>query len=291
MSRSFLGILWVFSMFASPAWAQASDPAAEASDPADSGAGDASDGSPRVAEPEPETEPETEPERASAVGSSDGVEAGYVSGEADSVASTIQRGFFVQGDLGLFTTLGGRSNVAPYASRSLSNVEPQVAIVVGYDVLHGPKYAFSVGARFAAAFNSGAGRISAEEAAAASVATPDVVSGTAVTKSADYAIMEAGVQLGLSWMVAERFALLFKANGGAGIVDPNPTLVATAPGAGGASLSPLFGVALGTEYFPLLTNFSIGAEVRFLGVLVPGAGGGSEFIPGLALTAPVKYTF
>ncbi|MCB9655967.1 MAG: adventurous gliding motility protein CglE [Deltaproteobacteria bacterium] len=282
MSGSVLGTLWVVALFATPVVARASEDGAESTASTEATAStDAADSPDDVP-----TKALTATDGADDAAAGDAA-VGTVQGEVEGAASTIRRGFFVQGDVGLFTTLGGRSNVAPYESRPLSNVEPQVALVVGYDVAHSPKYAFSVGVRFAMAFNSGAGRITAAEAAAATTDDP----GTAVTKSADYSVMEAGLQLGLSWMVAERFALLFKADGGAGIVDPNPMLVATAPGAGGASFAPLFGLAAGAEYFTLLTDFSVGVEIRFLGVLVPEAGGGSAFIPGLALTAPVKYTF
>src|SRR5262245_30622529 len=56
----------------------------------------------------------------------------------------IRRGLFAEGDLGLFLTFGGRNTNDPgLPSRSTSNVQPQLGLTVGYDLVHGETYNFS----------------------------------------------------------------------------------------------------------------------------------------------------
>lgn len=191
-------------------------------------------------------------------------------------AFKIKRGFFVSSDLGVFLTFGGRNTNNPMLpSRPTSNIQPHLGIVAGYDIFHTDSFDFSLGLRFAMGLSGGAGRVTAAE-----LTDPE-----ATTKSNDFSVIEAGAEVGLGFLLTDRLALTFKADGGAGIVDPDPSTTAGVAGAGGATFATTFGVGLGIEFFTLLNDFSIGFTMRFQGVLVDG------LIPGASFTIPIKYTF
>lgn len=191
-------------------------------------------------------------------------------------AFKIKRGFFASSDLGVFLTFGGRNTNNPMLpSRPTSNIQPHLGVVVGYDVFHTDAFNFSLGLRFAMGLSGGAGRVTAAE-------TSDPES---TTKSNDFSVIEAGGEVGLGFLMTDRLALTFKVDGGAGIVDPDPSTTAGEVGAGGAVFAPTFGVGLGIEFFTLLNDFSVGFTMRFQGVLVDG------LIPGASFTIPIKYTF
>lgn len=211
-------------------------------------------------------------------------------------AFKIKRGFFAESDLGLFLTFGGRNTNDPtLPSRGTSNIQPHVGVTVGYDLVHGPKYSFSLGLRLAMGLNGGAGRVTDAEIAAGDEVT---------TKSSDYSVIETGLVGAVSFLVTERLAVAVKVDGGGGFVDPDPSTPAvhqppclegetqldngdlcSVAGAGGAAFAPTFGAGVGIEYFTLLNDFSVGITLRFQAILLDG------MIPAATATFPIKYTF
>ncbi|MCK6544327.1 adventurous gliding motility protein CglE [Myxococcota bacterium] len=212
-------------------------------------------------------------------------------------AFKIKRGFFAESDLGLFMTFGGRNTNNPdLPARGVSNVQPHLGVTVGYDVVHGPKYNFSLGVKLAMGFSGGAGRATESEIAEG---INDVT-----TKSNDYTVIETGIQAAFSYLVTDRLALTLKADGGGGFLDPDPTVATITeppcpegantvdngracitPGSGSAAFAPMFGAGIGVEYFTLLNDFSVGVTLRFAGILKDG------MIPAASATFPIKYTF
>lgn len=190
----------------------------------------------------------------------------------------IRRGFFAETDLGVYFTFGGRNtNDVALPSRGISNVQPFLGITAGYDIVHGPRYSFSLGVKLAVGYSGGAGRVTGAEV---------MMGGTDLTtRSSDFAVMEAGVAAGFAYMVSDRLAVTAKLDGGAGIVDPNPKASASDTGAGGVSAGGLIGAGLGIEYFTLLNDFSVGLDLRYAQVLAGGS------IPSASVTIPIKYTF
>jgi hypothetical protein len=186
----------------------------------------------------------------------------------------IKRGFFAEGDLGVFVTLGGvNTNNPETPPRSTSNIQPYVGATFGYDIFSTDTFAFGLGVRLALGLNGGAGR--------ADPADPERNS-----YSNDYTIQETGAAINLVFLVADRLGLTLKLHGGAGFVTPDPTLPASEPAAGKFVFAPVFGAQLGVELYTLLNDFSIGLQVGFLGAIPAG-----EFIPALSGTIPIKYTF
>jgi hypothetical protein len=197
----------------------------------------------------------------------------------------IRRGFFAETDLGVFFTFGGyntneSTTNPPFPKKTLSNVQPYLGVVFGYDLLHSPQYSLSAGLKLSAGYSGGAGRVSDAELQA-----NDAVR-TVATKSADFSVIEVGAALSFGYHVTDRVALTFKGDGGLAAVDPNPALAASEAGAASAAFAPTFGVGAGVEYFTLLNDFSVGLDLRFAMVLVTNA-----TIPGASISVPVKYTF
>src|SRR5688572_16561036 len=187
---------------------------------------------------------------------------------------TIRRGFFAEGDLGIFVTIGGvNTNSVELNSRGTSNLQPYIGATFGYDIVDLESFAMGLGLRFAMGLNGGAGR--------AEPGDPDPN-----TQSNDYSIQEAGAVLNFVFMVADRVGLTLKLHGGAGFVTPDPTLPAAEPDAGKFVFAPVFGGQFGVELYTLLNDFSIGIQAGFVAAIAAG-----EFIPGLSGTIPIKYTF
>ena len=189
---------------------------------------------------------------------------------------TIRRGFFAEGDLGIFVTIGGvNTNSVELNSRTTSNLQPYVGATFGYDLVSTDVFAMGLGVRLAMGLNGGSGR-----------ADPSEPLDSANTKSNDYSIQEAGAVIGLVFLVTDRLGITLKLHGGAGFVTPDPTLPAGEPNAGKFVFAPVFGGQFGLELYTLLTDFSIGIQGGFVGAIAAG-----EFIPGLSATIPIKYTF
>lgn len=191
----------------------------------------------------------------------------------------IRRGFFTEGDFGLYLAFGGRNTNNPnLPTRSTSNIQPYLGITIGYDVVSNESLNFSIGPKFALLLNGGAGRPSAADIADAE--------NVATTHSNDFSIFEAGLAATVSIMMTDRLALAIRVDGGLGATDPNPALWAEeSADAGAFGFGAMFGAGVGVEYFTLLNGFTVGANLRFVGVLAEG------MIPGAAFTIPVKYNF
>lgn len=205
----------------------------------------------------------------------------------------IRRGLFVRGDFGAFFAIGGNDvdrGTLAVEDNAVSNLQPMVGATVGYDLLTTEKINLSAGARFAYLFVAGS----------AQVDTDAVNAGTADPTSfpEDYEVAEAGLAVDLTYMLSERFGLLFHGDGGIGVVSPDPDLPATnAPpreneddgfvdGAGDPVIGGVFSGGAGVEYNTKLTGFSIGLTAAFYGVLTS-----ESFIPGIGFYIPLKYNF
>ena len=195
----------------------------------------------------------------------------------------IRRGFFTEGDFGLYLAFGGYNTNNPGTGggppkRSTSNIQPYLGITIGYDVVSNESINFSIGPKLGLLLNGGFGRPSA-----ADIADTENV---ATTHSNDFSIFEAGLAATVSIMMTDRVALAIRVDGGLGATDPNPALWAEeSPDAGAFGFGAMFGAGVGVEYFTLLNGFTVGANLRFVGGLAGG------MIPGAAFTIPAKDTF
>lgn len=197
--------------------------------------------------------------------------------EQQDVPFQIRRGFFAESDLGAFFTFGGyNTNVPELPSKGMSNVQPYLGLILGYDLMSKPKTNLSLGLKLAAGFSAGGGRPSGEQ-------LQDV--DTATTLPNDFAVYEAGLTIGFAYFVSERVALTVKADGGAAIVTPDTTIPASVAGAGGTAVGGVAGGGLGVEYFTLLNDFSVGVDLRF-GAIFHGG-----MIPSASVSVPIRYTF
>lgn len=238
----------------------------------------------------------------------DGAEATEAEGEADGEATEakaadpassaatdaayerfdIRHGFFSEGDLGIFLSFGGTNTNNPaLPGRGTSNVQPYFGMVFGYDVTHSEKFNLGVGFKLGMLLNGGAGRVSSDELPGGGAGID------ATSKPNDFNIIEAGASIEASIFVTPRFAITVKGDGGLAMLDPDPSKAAASgpdasdalDGAGGIGIGGIFGVGAGVEYFTLLNGFSVGLTLRFVGILADG------FIPGAAVSIPVKYNF
>jgi hypothetical protein len=197
--------------------------------------------------------------------------------ETQETPFVIRRGFYAESDLGAFFTFGGyNTNLPELPAKGLSNVQPYLGLVLGYDIMSKPKTNLSLGLKLAAGFSSGAGRPSADQLANVDVAT---------TIPNDFAVYEAGLAVAFGYFVSERVALTLKVDGGAAIVTPDTTIAAAEPGAGGTAVGGMAGGGLGVEYFTLLNDFSVGLDLRFAAIFHGG------MIPSASISVPIRYTF
>lgn len=199
----------------------------------------------------------------------------------------IRRGFFAEGDFGVFFAFGGRNtNVerGTPAPRATSNLEPTIGLTVGYDILSGSTLNLALGLRGAMFLNGGAGRVSAEDAMGVNGALP-------TTRSNDFSIYETGVAVQVDFYLSDRLSLATKLGGGLAILNPDPSVASATvrrdpiPGAGGAGLGGMGSAAFGVNYATLLTGFQVGLDIRFVAVFFDG------IIPALSATVPIKYNF
>lgn len=198
----------------------------------------------------------------------------------------IRRGFFAEGDFGIFLAFGGRNTnveqgVPP--SRTTSNLEPTVGLTLGYDVASSPSFNLGLGVRGALLLNGGAGRVS-EADALGGEEDPS-------TRSNDFAIYEVGVAAHGDFYVTDRLSVSTKLDGGLAILNPDPSVASATrgrvpiEGAGGAGLGGMGSLAVGINYATLLTGFQVGLDIRFVAVFFDG------LIPALSATVPIKYNF
>jgi hypothetical protein len=212
----------------------------------------------------------------------------------------IRRGFFAEGDFGIFMTLGGRNtNNEALPSRGTSNVQPYLGVLVGYDLVTTDTINFAAGFKGALMLNGGAGRVTgADINNSGNPEFPCAGDGDDLcTKSNDYEVWQVGVGGALDYLLTDRLGLAFKLDGGLALLNPSPfeaanqvggdsdDAVANYPNAGKVAIGGIFSVSAGVSYATLLTGFTVGVDVRFSGVV----GGG--FIPALSATVPIKYNF
>lgn len=197
----------------------------------------------------------------------------------------IRRGFYASGDFGGYFSFGGvNTNVAGIPSRTVSNFQPAIGLTLGYDLVSTDSVNLAAGLKVGINFNAGAGRLTNDER----------TNSQAMTYPSDYDLAQVGLAVKLGFMVLDRLAINAVVDGGLGIVSPDPSEPALDP-LGGSAANPnagetgfgvIFSAGPGIEFFTLFPGFSVGLEARFQGTIV-----GDDFIPGLAITAPLKYNF
>ena len=192
----------------------------------------------------------------------------------------VRRGFHVSGDFGGYFSFGGRNTNDPgLPGRTASNFQPMVAVTAGYDVVTTDRVHLAAGVRLASAFNAGSGRVSDAEAANGDVAELS-------RRPADFSLLHAGAAAKLGFRLAERLSLNGLTELGVAIVEPDPAEPVTGPDGARTAVGFSFGVGAGLELATRLPGVSVGVDLRFIGTAVS-----SNFIPGMSITAPVKYNF
>ena len=218
----------------------------------------------------------------------DGAEAAPVEGEATPDASVVERreqfpirrGLFVTGDFGGYFSFGGiNTNVPGFPDKTISNFQPMVGVNVGYDVLTNEQLNIAVALRGALSYNAGSGVVDR------AVAQP--------THPVDFDMYQVGVAAKFGFMLLDRLTLNAVIDGGLALVTPDPDAAPVLPGtdtpnpnAGETAIGGMFGVGPGLEFHTLLPGFSVGLDLRFQGTFF-----GNAFVPGMSITAPLKYNF
>ncbi len=205
----------------------------------------------------------------------------------------VRRGLFARGDFGLLFNFGGTvvdRNTQQVSDKTVSNLQPLIGFTFGYDVFTNTNNNLAIGARLAAAFNSGSGQADVD---AANAGQSDLIS-----YPEDYAMYQAGIAVDYTYMFTEQLGLQIHADGGLGVTTPDPDQSAkngpaTNPetgnfndDAGGASLGVMFSAGAGVEYATRLPGLIVGFNAAFYGVTTT-----DSFIPGLGLYVPLKYNF
>lgn len=197
--------------------------------------------------------------------------------DMDDEEAPFRRGFFATGELGGYFSIGGiKTGDGSFASKSVSNFQPMVGLTFGYDVFTNESMNLSAGLRFAMGFNSTSAVVSADQA---------VASGEGTSYPEDFDITQIGLALKLGLLVGERGAVNIVADGGLGMVSPDPTVPGSDPNAGGIKMGVTFGAGVGGELATLFPGFSVGLEAKFVGTIA------GEFIPGVSIAIPLKYNF
>lgn len=202
----------------------------------------------------------------------------------------IRRGFFAEGDFGVFMTFGGRNTNNPaLPSRGVSNMQPYLGVMAGYDLMSDDVMNIAAGLKIAVLLNGSAGRVTAAEAVSAANGDP-------TTQANDYEVWEIGVGGAFDYLLTDRLGLSFKLDGGLAILNASPFEAANVvggdsndalqfPNAGKSTMGGIVSAGAGVTYATLLTGFSVGLDVRFSAIL------SSSFIPALSATIPIKYNF
>ncbi len=204
----------------------------------------------------------------------------------------IRRGFFAEGDFGVFMTIGGRNTNNPaLPGRGISNMQPYLGVMAGYDLMSDEVMNIAAGLKIAVLLNGSAGRVTADEAV-------NMPNGDPGTQPNDYEVWQIGVGGAFDYLLTDRLGLSFKLDGGLAILNANPFQPANTLGGGAAgALDPRFAdagkatmggivsVGAGVSYATLLTGFTVGLDLRFSAIL------SSSMIPALSATIPIKYNF
>ncbi|MEZ0312589.1 MAG: adventurous gliding motility protein CglE [Myxococcota bacterium] len=182
--------------------------------------------------------------------------------EDDKLANfVLQRGLYVAADFGTFVSLGDTNGV--------SNLQPYVALHLGYDLTDNLSLQASASAAYVAE-----NPISPYDDPAV---TPG---GTAVTS---YDLLNLTGELVYALRVTQRFAIEPKVGAGFSRINPLPT-DPDDPTAYVPRMNLALVGGLGLTYLTLLTDFSAGIAATFL--VLPGPG-----IVGVGTSFSVRYTF
>jgi hypothetical protein len=185
-------------------------------------------------------------------------------GEDQLAVFVLNRGFYANGDLGVFLTLGG--------VRGYSNVQPYVALKAGFDV---GNYV-SVQLALASGYSSG------------NALSQNDAPGAGGNETVNYGLFMIGAEVVGAIRPTARFAIEPRVGGGVARIDPQPTdpnidLRATdaksVPG-----LAPQVGGGIDFKYLTLLTDFSAGLSLGGYFVIGPN-------IPAVSIAGSVRYTF
>jgi hypothetical protein len=181
----------------------------------------------------------------------------------------LDRGFYVASDLGIFLTLGGQ--------RGYSNVQPFLQLNVGFDI--GDYFGIQLALSAAYASGNPVSQLDRPPGDAEGLQNLDA--------TVNYGVFAAGLELVGAFRPTQRFAIEPKVGGGYSFVDPplsseegGQPYYGKYDGSGG-----YFVLGADFKYLTLLTNFTAGASLDFYGYL-----GSYGFIPGLAVSAVVRYT-
>jgi len=215
--------------------------------------------------------------------------------DAQASSAPLRRhGFFLEGDLGVYLSLGGNDvdvGSGDLSSNSVGNLQPMAALTAGYDLVHNERNNFSAGLRFSGTYSASAAQIPGD---AESGATGEAL----FTFPSDVEFLQFGAALDYTYFLNERLGLKFHGDGGLALVSPNPDVAlalgggvsVSTPnpedGAGARQVGGVFSGGFGIEYYTRLNGFAIGLNTAFYGVL-----NSESFIPGLGIYVPLKYTF
>lgn len=211
--------------------------------------------------------------------------------KAQASAPIRRHGWFLQGDLGVYFSLGGNDvdlGIGEVTSNSAGNIQPMAALTAGYDVFHDERHNLAVGARFSGTYSASTAQV------------PNDIGQTgeaAFTFPSDVEFLQFGAAVDYTYFFTERLGLKVHGDGGIALVSPNPDVAlglgavsVTTPnpeeGAGARQVGVAFSGGLGIEYYTRLNGFAVGLNTAFYGVA-----NDVSFIPGLGIYVPLKYTF
>lgn len=204
----------------------------------------------------------------------------------------VRRGLFVEADLGMFMSFGGRNTNDPNAtfpSKGVSNMQPAVGMFVGYDVFSNDSMNFAAGLKGGLLANGGAGQVSSADLA--NTAAADVG-----TRSNDFEMWELGLSGVGDFYLTDRIALTGKIGGGLIIYNPSPFEAANQvggdpedallfPDAGKAAFGGYASVSIGAIINTRLPGFTFGIHNRLMMFF------GGKFFLGIAPEFALKYNF
>lgn len=227
--------------------------------------------------------------------SGDAAEAAGGSGQSYSTEEgrfPVRRGLFVEADLGMFMSFGGRNTNDPtrtFPSKGVSNLQPQVGMFVGYDVFSNDSMNFAAGLKGGLLANGGAGQVASGDLMGAN--------GDPSTFSNDFEMWELGLSGAADFYVHDRIAITGKLGGGLIIYNPSPFEAANVvggdvddaisgfPDAGKAAFGGFASVSIGAIINTRLPGFTFGIHNRFLFFF------GGKFFMGYAPEFALKYNF
>jgi hypothetical protein len=186
-----------------------------------------------------------------------------------------RQGLYTQSDLGGFFVLGAAAGSPtgytiaadcggpPCKPALWSQLQPNIGLSVGYDILQWLGVQLSFGTGFvanAAIYNQ------------------------SLENPRDYGITTINGAVVGSFYVLERLALMGKVFGGAAFISPEPA--PNEPAIGGNA-----GVGIGVRYATLLPDVFVGLDGNVMVAFIPNSGGSMVIIPGISFAPVIKYVF